>query len=287
MNRQMRTALWVAVGFLVSMAVHVTAEDVRSRHQWGRFRPGAWKRVRIQTETFDERGNSANLSTTETYTVLTEVTDKNYGLRVEVQIDVSGKRFSAQPQVIRQGYYGETDGQEAVVRKVSDSSVSVGGQPIPSKIQEVVIVGSNSKRVMTMHISDQFPMFALKRDCKSTDTDGKQVQYTTAVEVLALDMPHKVLNEIRDAAFIKTVHKQGKNTTVAVEVDCPDVPGGVVSHSLREEDDKGRVIRRSTLELLDYGIGPANSDDDSVPSRRPHLRSRRNRPRTSVERNDG
>lgn len=271
-------------GFVMSESP--TDKKVGDRHQWGRFRAGAWKRVRIHSETFDEKGSLANSSVTETYTVLTNVTDSTYDLRVEVTVDVGGRKFTAQPQIIRQGYFGEADGQKVTVSKASDGNLEISGIVVPSKVNEVTINGGPTKRVMTIHSSERLPFFALKRDCKATDADGKTVHYTTAVDVLAVDMPHRVLDEIHETAFVKTVHKQGKNTTLTIELDCPDVPGGVVAHSLREEDDKGRLLRRSTLELVGYGTSSdADGGEDPTPAAR--RRIFRNRTRTSSERRPG
>lgn len=249
-------------------------ESARARHQWGRFSPGAWKRVRIQTETMDERGGVASTSTTESFTTLTDVNDADYTLRIEVQVDVKGKRFSAQPQTIRQGYYGETEGQTVTVRNLGPVSVLIGGQTIPSETQEVTILAPNLRRQMTMQVSERVPFAVLKRDCRATDAEGKQVNYTTAVEVLALQMPQKVLSEIRDTSYVKTVHKQGKNTAITIEIECLEVPGGVIAHSLREEDDKGRLLRKSTLELVDFGPGAGNAEETTASHRRILNRSR-------------
>jgi hypothetical protein len=35
-------------------------------------------------------------------------------------------------------------------------------------------------------------------------------------------------------------------------VTCVEVPGGIVARATKELDEKGRVIRRSSLELVDY-----------------------------------
>jgi hypothetical protein len=41
------------------------------------------------------------------------------------------------------------------------------------------------------------------------------------------------------------------------------VPGGIVSHSSKELDADGRLVRHSVLELVDYGSDPEN-DRSSV-----------------------
>ena len=66
---------------------------------------------------------------------------------------------------------------------------------------------------------------------------------------------------------MKTVYRNAKGTVTTLAVVLPDVPGGVVSHSQKEVDASGRVVRRSTLKLLDYSVHPEN---DRGPFNRKH-----------------
>ncbi len=115
------------------------------------------------------------------------------------------------------------------------------------------------------------PPYVLKREGVTTSADGKTVRSETAVEVVALDMPVRVRGETRSGSYVKTVHRNLKGTVTTLAVLLSDVPGGVVSHSSKEVDKSGRLIRRSTLELLDCGTEP----DRSAPIRkRPPRRSK-------------
>ena len=78
----------------------------------------------------------------------------------------------------------------------------------------------------------------------------------TLSEVVALDMPQRVLSEIKNVACIKTVQKTPKGAVTTLAMSSPDVPGGVVSQTTKETDTTGRLVRRSTLELLNYGSRP-------------------------------
>lgn len=270
-------ALWLAA-ISASVASAQAPDAARTRHSWGRFKPGAWKQVRVETDTFDEKGQFTGKSVTETLTTLEAVTDRDFTLRVEVTVDVAGKRFSSQPQVIRQGYYGEAEGQKVQVRKVGEGNLTLSGRVIPCEVREVVINGGEAKRVTTVHYSDRIAPFFLKRESVTTDAEGKPANYQSQSEVVMLDMPCKIFDETKNVFHVKTVQKQPKATVTTLEVQCESVPGGVISHSLREEDDKGRTLRRSTLELIDFGYGSPN-DDPSALTRRPRL-FQRNRSRT-------
>jgi hypothetical protein len=47
-----------------------------------------------------------------------------------------------------------------------------------------------------------------------------------------------------------------------------DVPGEIVSQSSKKLDAQGKVVRRSTLELVGYGDGSAESYQDALRGRR-------------------
>lgn len=247
---------------------------MRHRHAWGRCQPGAWKQVRVTTETFDDRGQVATSSVTETFTVLESVSDQDYTLRIEVTVDVGGKRFAAQPQVAKLGFNGETEGQKVTTRKVGDGSVALNGRVIPCETHEVVVNGGETKRVSLLQLSDKIAPFVLKRDTNVTDVAGKPTAFQTQVEVVAIDMPYKVMQDVKSTSFLKTVQKQPRGSAVTIEVHCDEVPGGVVAHTSREDDDKGKTTRRSTLELVDYGRMMVENDANAVGRRRVLQRGR-------------
>ena len=89
----------------------------------------------------------------------------------------------------------------------------------------------------------------------------------TVVEVLAVDMPYRVLTQVKPAAFVRTVQTQrGAVLVSTIEIHCVDVPGAVVAHSSHEFDANGRIIRRSVLELVDYEVvrSPPTTPTSSV-----------------------
>ena len=114
----------------------------------------------------------------------------------------------------------------------------------------------------------------LKRQCVVRDAEGKNVISETTTEVTALDMPVRVKNEIRNGYHLKTVHRNGKGTVTTLAVALADVPGGVVSHSLKEVDPSGRLVRRSTLELIDYNTDPEKERTGLFNRKRPGRRAK-------------
>lgn len=264
---------------------NLDAAVMQMKHPWGKCVPGASKRVRVVTETVDAKGRVTNSSTTDTYSFLEEITDRDYTLRVEVTVEVGGKRFTSQPQSVKQGYFGESPGQAVTFKKVRDEEISLLGRPVTVENREVTIHTDQQRRTAVVHFSDSISPHVLKSVTTVTNGDGKTPIATTQVEVLATGMPYRVLGELREASYVRTVHTQPKRTTtITVEVHCADVPGGVVAHTSKELDETGAVVKRSTLELLEFDVG--DRDNVEVSGRRSRAQNpRRTREPVPADRN--
>src|SRR5205814_8343212 len=116
--------------------------------------------------------------------------------------------------------------------------------------------GDSGKVVTTLYYSDQYPPFVLRRET-SVEGATEEKRHSSLVEVVALDLPQRVRGELKQASYIKTTQTLPQSSTVTLEVHCDDVPGGVVSHWASEADSSGRVLRRSTLELVEYHVASA------------------------------
>jgi hypothetical protein len=247
----------------------------REKHAWGKFAPGAWIKVRKLTEELNPQGDPTNVSTTETKTTLLQLDEKKFVLQSEVTVEVSGKRFTAQPRTVSLGYQGETNGEEVSVRKLGPDVFDLGGVKSPCELLELTIGAGPSRVVSTVCYSNRIAPFVLRRNSKRVGVPPDQSpQQQAQVEVLAVDMPYRVLTELKSVAFVRTVQRLGKGSVVTVEVYCPDVPGGVVAHTSKELNELGHPVRRSTLELSDYGLGD-DSDDNNPRLLLFHRRPRR------------
>jgi phosphoribosylformylglycinamidine (FGAM) synthase PurS component len=105
-----------------------------------------------------------------------------------------------------------------------------------------------------LYYSPSVPPFTLKRVTKVTDPEGKTIQRQTTAEVLAVDMPHKVLDDMEPVAYQRTLETHPNGSTATIEVFCLGVPGGIVAHTSKDMDTAGNVIRRSTLELMCFEV---------------------------------
>lgn len=246
----------VLLGLLPALGLAEPSQIPANCHYWGRFQPGAWKWVRVVTETFDEQGNVAGNSTTETRTSLREVNGDGVVLDVEVAVEIAGKRLDAPPQTVRQGFHGELAEQPAEIKDLGAGQILVEGQKIPCRIEQVAMAGPTSKTVTKTYWSATVAPFILRRESSTTDLQGTELLSQSTMEVVALDMPCKALSEMKSTSHVKTVVTHPKGTTTTLSVISLEVPGGVVCHTSKELDEQGRLIRRSTLELIDYGLEP-------------------------------
>jgi hypothetical protein len=278
-----RALLWIAfVGASAYLPSQATARQLdgvpRQQHPWGQFKIGSWKTVRAVTESLNARGEVIGTNVTETTSKLVDVDDTGYTLRIDVVVVVAGKRFNAQPQVIRRGYCGEGDGQNLAVKRVGRDEVIIGDHEIPCEVRQITVDAADGKRITTVHYSHDRAPHVLRRETTSLDPSGKPTNVQTQVDVVAVDMPYRVLRELKPTAQVRVMHQQGQATTLTLEMHCDEVPGAVVAHTSKETDETGAVIRRSTLELLDYGIGTGEDSDAQVVRRVFHrARNRRGR----------
>lgn len=230
-------------------------------HPWGRFRPGAWKLARVVTETFDEQGQLTGVTTSYTTTTLQAAEGNGtLVLRVEAVLEVSGKRFEVAPTLSKQGPHGEIPGEKVTVSPLTDDQVEIQGRKIPCKVVQVEIEGRKGRSLIKTWYSLSVPPYVLRRHMRTWDPDGKTLGSETEMQVVALNVRCDQLPVRSQAAevLVTTTHPKGKTVTKAIT--SPDVPGGVVCHTAEEFDAAGRLVRRSVLSLLDYGLTPARKD---------------------------
>jgi len=250
----------ISLAFLCLMlSTPATAENnglQQKLHPWGRFEPGAWKLVRVVTELFDEQGRLTSVSTADTKTTLSDIDDESVTLMVETCWEVAGKRFQSEPQTVRQGFHGESLLSGLTLKELTDGSVVIEGRKIPCKVQHLEVRSANEKTAVRLFFSPNLPPYILRRESTVSEADGERVLGQTEVEVIALEMPVKVRGLIKTGAYLKTTQKNDKGTALTLTVFVPDVPGGVVGYSLKESNHNGKLVRRSSLELVDYGVEP-------------------------------
>ena len=245
-------------------------------NSWARFKPGAWKLVRVIIEELDENGLVSNTSITETKTTLVDVDEEGVSLELEVTAVVAGKRMELDPQVIRQGFHGELVCKGISIEDRGLSEVTIEDRKISSRVIEIECPGPMGSSVTKIYYSAKQAPYILRREITTRGADGKKVLSETTEEVTALDMPCKIEAQIFNAAEIRAVTKDTAGTVRTLTFTSTDMPGGILSLTRKELDQDQRVVSRRTLELVDYGL-EAEKDRSGLFGRR---RSRKPKART-------
>jgi hypothetical protein len=255
---------------LLAVAAPLLAQDSqfpREHHPWGRFPVKSWKLVRTTSETLDEKGRLVSSTRTDTRTTLIAADDASYTLQSDITVEVAGRRIAMTPQTARHGYYGEPAGRQVAVKLLGEAPVKIDGREIPCEVRQVAVDTDAGKLTSTLYYTSTTAPFVLRRESSLQAAENKR--NSSLVEVIALDLPQRVRGEIKPCMYVKTTQNLPQGKRVTLEVQCDDVPGGVVSHFASETDVNGRVVRRSTLEILDYGF-PTVMGQPYVLPRRPH-----------------
>ncbi len=229
-------------------------------HDWGRFRAGSWQKIRVVTEHLSPQGEVVSTTTTEKLTRMVRSNRRAVTLRTTAMMEVAGKQFEAPPHDFLQGNHGEPVGQTVTAKELGETELDVEGRRIACRVRQYEITNAEQTKVVKIYYSDKVAPFILKREEIATAGEGKRNE--SLVSVTALGMPHKVLAEILPTSYVKEVHKNGKSTTTTLAVYAQDVPGGMVAYTSRETDSEGRLVRRSTAELVDYGFSRIGGGGD-------------------------
>lgn len=251
---------WVGVSALPALCCAQNEFNPKKHHRWARFDVGAWSRLREVAETFDEKSKLIGTSVTETTATLKSVDKESVTLLTNVTVEIAGRKFDSQPELVPKNFYGADNGNEVKVEEVGGGTVTIGDERIACRIRRVTVNGDSEKRVTTIYFNDAVAPYELRRETVSTDVENKTVNYETNVEVVAVNLPYKVLTEIDTVSFVKTEYTSPKKKTTTLEVYCPRVPGGLVAHWSTESDDTGQVVHRSVLQLADYGLAPVDEE---------------------------
>jgi len=248
---------------------------LQQTHAWARFGKGAWREVRIITESFDDQGHLTNSNTTDNKTTIEEITPERVTLRVDITVEIAGRRVPSPPQIIKQGYAGENVGQTVAVKPLGTDKLLIEGREIPCESQQIEVLGGLTKEITQVSYAPQAMPVVLKRKSMLIDTANSKTTQETLTEVLSLDMSHRVLDEteLRTAFWERMVQKNDRGTTTTWSIHVPEIPGEVVYHSSKKQDSTGHLVRRSTLELVGYGIESPDFANPAMPRRR-HKRGR-------------
>ena len=261
-------------------ALGQTRDIPNEHHCWGRFTPGAWCLARIVTQSFDKDGKLLGTTTTVERVTLVSVRRGYATLRIESVLEVGGKTFAAPVRTVSQGYHGEEIGNRTNLEELGAGNAHVEGNPIACQVKQYQIQNDDHRKQVRVYYSNQVAPYILRRETITTLGNDPEPTYQNALQVVALDRPHEVLDQIKSTSHLETVKKNGKSITTTAAIHARDIPGEVVSYQSNEKDKEGHLIRQSHMELIDYGYSEPEDELQET-----HRRSRRKDKRRSRRQN--
>jgi hypothetical protein len=229
------------------------------------------------TQSFDEHGKSLGTTTTVERVMLVRIRRGYAILQIESVLEVGGKTFDSPIRIVSQGYHGEEIGNRTFMQELGTGNTYVEGKPISCQVRQYEIKSEDQHKLVKVYYSNKIPPYILRRETIATVGEDKQPTYLNELQVVALDRPHQVFDEIKTTSHLKTTKKNGKSATTILSIHAGDVPGEIVSYRSDEKDDAGKLIRQSTMELVDYGYSAPDEELENTQRRTRRKDKRRNR----------
>lgn len=235
---------------------------------WGQFSEGAWNRVRVTTETIGENGEVTEIRTTDTTTALVNIGNEYITLKREEVNEVAGHRIVEPSETIHETFLGTEDDAAPMAHILPGGLITLEGRSYQSVVYRFETATSTQRTVSTFYYCKSQSPYILRRSSTTTNLEtGKEVRSFT-MQVVALDMPWNVLERMGSGAIGKTTRvekvaiarmtsKDPAGTTITWWILAPSIPGGKMQRASKKLDRTGRIVSRSTLELLGYGLEPA------------------------------
>jgi len=154
----------------------------------------------------------------------------------------------------RSRFHGELIGEQLKIKEVGKGEVTIEQKKIPCQVLRLENSGSTSNTVTNLYYSAQFAPHILRRESVTTDLDGDTTLSETTVNVVSLNAECEDVDHKMQLVRVEAVHKHPKGTVTTTALTSPDLPGGIFWHKSEELDKSGRLTRRSTLDLVKYGL---------------------------------
>lgn len=223
----------------------------RAHHPWMRFAPGTTRHERITTQTYGPDGELQSTSITEQRTTLLGVTTDTYTLQTDTTVELAGKKVQSS-NTLEHGLLTDPE-EQATIAELEPERIEIQNRTIPCRVLQIEGTTDLQRSVRKLHVANVAPYILRMHTAVGTVSDEELSKQITE-EVIALEMPYKVLTEIKPTALRRAMRRHAKGASYRTSVITPDIPGGVVLESTKELDSNGRLLRRSVLELVDYQL---------------------------------
>lgn len=250
----------------------------KKQHPWATFTPGAWKTVRIVSESFDKEGKSHETSLTDTKSTLESLTNKGIQLQIEVCLWLPGRRLDPKPQSVEQGYHGEVGNfEKEVIKELKPVELTIAGKVIPCKVCKITLTEPKTDRVRTIKLfyNEKVAPYLLRRESEIRDAKKKISLAKTTMAVNSLNMPWESCGKLFSVAVAQTATVTPKESMTSLTFLSTEVPGLVVYEATKEIDSEGKTIRRSVSRMTDFNTSLETEKRPGILKRRRATRSQR------------
>lgn len=260
------------------------------QHPWARFQPGAWRELRIVSETFDDMDQVVSRSITTQKEVLQAVAEGKYVLSVQATVELGGKQIVGERKT--RILHLETDGAGALVDSVrlEDQLVPLPGRVATCQVWEVRYHdGSRDLTDRIFYDAQRFP-FVLKRETFAntslndrgvtnadlvTDAPAGDIPNEKATpnritdeieqltEVTAPSVSYPIGDQLLNCSCLRTIRFRTKGDALRVTFVSPTVPGGEVAILSTDFDTEGQRVRSSVAIIVGHGEAPLESETAS------------------------
>ena len=255
--------MWAAIRFCsvrltLAMACFVVLcsgrSSAREYRDWQGVGKGSWRKERIVNQTLDKKtGKVIETSVTKTTKTLIAFDEKSVTVQIVSVLGLAGREFVSPPTEVTYYRHGEATDETVVVAELEPQKIKVDDKEFSCHVRQVTINGAEAKQVITSFYADPKKPFLLRRKIEAWDLDN-ELKYSSHQAVIGLNMPEQVLGEIKPATHSRTIHTNPKGTTTTFSIRCGNIPGQIVSNSVKETDTSDHVVRRSIMALIQYEV---------------------------------
>lgn len=220
-----------------------------AHHAWARFQLGAWRTLRIRSESFDERGITLGQSTTIRTETLTHVASDHYQLQINTIVEVGGKQLPGTVQEVVLNLVTDSQAQTTVPQKKGTTMISLHGQAIPCTIWSLVTPTDQGEREELIYYTPGRAPYILKRERTDRVEEKTIAQKTT--RVVREGLPAMVGRSFQPSYHLSiTEHLLRGGQRERFEAHCDNVPGGLIYASETDYGLAGERLRWTTIELV-------------------------------------
>ncbi|WP_146402978.1 hypothetical protein [Pseudobythopirellula maris] len=256
-------------------------------HPWARYAPGAWRRLRIINETFDDRGRLTGRSVSLRTERLLAVGAETYTLLSTTHVEVEGKPLPTASQEIELSLLADSPESIASAEILEPASLTVGGQMVPCERWRITANLPRGRWEETVFYAAGHAPYLLKRERvllasrPTTPPDESQDQADEGENAVSpqptvdadhpaqrswqsvtrTDLPAEIGDKLHESFQVHGETTSDSLRVLTSETHCAAAPGGLVSARTVEYDAVGRRTGWTSMQLVALGLDPEGADD--------------------------